>query len=137
MDNSYGGYLALKTIYEFPHLFEGVVSINGVTDWWTLIKNNPNSIFKIHFNGIPNKGNFFLYNQASLFLEKERLKDKKILIIYGNQDRTISLSQQKIFINNYKNIAKIIYQELEENHIIKSKESLEKILFLILVFTKL
>ncbi|MEM0476544.1 MAG: alpha/beta fold hydrolase [Candidatus Aenigmatarchaeota archaeon] len=137
MGNSYGGYLALKTIYEYPDSFRGAISINGVTDWWSLIKKNPNSIFRIHFDGPPNNQNLKIYNQASLFLEKERLKNKNILLIYGEKDKTIPNEQNFIFIKAYKDIAKIFYQNLNEGHIIKNKDSLEKILLMILIFTKL
>ncbi|GIW66595.1 MAG: hypothetical protein KatS3mg095_0493 [Candidatus Parcubacteria bacterium] len=117
MGNSYGGYLSLKTIYEYPSKINGAISINGVTDWWTLINNNKNSIFKIHFNGYPTKNNLELYNQASIFLKKENLKNKKVLLIYGKKDRTVPISQNSLFTNAYNKIAKIEDLELDEAHV--------------------
>lgn len=126
--NSYGGYLALKTLYEMPNLFSGAISINGVIDWKSLISNNPYSIFRIHFNGSPNKKNLKLYNQANLFFKKERLKGKDILLIYGEKDTTVPYKQNLIFKEKYQNIANILIEKLDENHIIKNKNNLEKIL---------
>ncbi|MGC8981417.1 MAG: prolyl oligopeptidase family serine peptidase [Minisyncoccia bacterium] len=127
MGNSYGGYLSLKTIYEKPEIFEGAISINGVADWFDLINSNPYSIFSIHFNGFPDESNINLYDQASIFLEKERLKNKKFLIIYGEEDKTIPNNQSKLFYENYKDIANIILKSYKEGHVFSSRESLQNI----------
>jgi dipeptidyl aminopeptidase/acylaminoacyl peptidase len=137
MGNSYGGYLALKTLYEYPNLFEGAISINGVVDWYDLIKNNPKSIFRIHFNGPPSKKNIYLYDQASIFLNKKNLKNKKVLIINGNNDTTIPARQKKLFINYYKNIAKITDYSFDEGHVLQKQQTFDQILSLILSFTKI
>lgn len=137
MGNSYGGYLALKTLYEHPDLFEGTISINGVTDWYDLIRNSPSSIFKIHFNGPPSKNNIYLYDQASIFLHKENLKNKKILIINGNYDSTIPQRQKNLFIEKYKNIAKIMDYSFNETHILEKSQTFNQLYFLILAFTKI
>lgn len=89
MGNSYGGYLALRALAGKPALFAGAISINGVTDWWTLIRNIPSSIFRIHFNGAPSEKNKTLYDQASIFLRLNNLKDKKIVLVTGEDDSTI------------------------------------------------
>jgi len=123
--NSYGGYLSLKSIYERPDIFEGAISINGVTDWFNLIKKNPYSIFSIHFNGKPQDLNLNLYNQASIFLEKNRLKDKSFLIIYSEKDRTVpSKNQAVLFKREYNEIAKIkLISYPDEKHIISNLEN--------------
>jgi dipeptidyl aminopeptidase/acylaminoacyl peptidase len=127
MGNSYGGYLSLKTIYEKPEIFEGAISINGVTDWFELISSRPSSIFSIHFNGAPNKSNINLYNQASIFLDKGRLKNKRFLIIYGENDKTVPNHQSKLFYNIYKDISNIAIKSYDDDHIISSEESLKNL----------
>ncbi len=130
--NSYGGYLSLKTLYEHPEIFTSAVSINGVSDWWTLIKKIPSSIFTEYFNGSPNRNNKNLYDQASIFLKPEKLKDKKIILIYGTNDETIPNEQTLLFYEKYKDIADIQLLELDDGHSITKKENLEKILNLLL-----
>jgi predicted esterase len=129
MGISYGGYLSLKTIYEKPEIFEGAISINGVTDWFELINLEPNSIFSIHFNGIPDESNINLYDQASIFLDKERLKNKRFLIIYGENDKTVPNSQSKLFYNTYKDIANITIKSYNEGHVITSEENIKNLCF--------
>jgi dipeptidyl aminopeptidase/acylaminoacyl peptidase len=127
MGNSYGGYLSLKTIYEKPEIFEGAISINGVTDWFKLISSIPSSIFSIHFNGAPNKNNKNLYNQASIFLDKERLRNKRFLIIYGENDKTVPNSQSKLFYKIYKDVANIAIKSYNDDHIISSEKNIENL----------
>ena len=93
MGVSYGGYLALRTVAEKPALFSGAVSVNGVTDWWTLIKNDPHSIFQVHFNGVPASKNKSLYDQASIFLRLNKFIGKQILLVEGDDDGTVPHKQ--------------------------------------------
>jgi predicted esterase len=127
MGNSYGGYLSLKTIYEKPEIFEGAISINGVTDWFELINSNPYSVFSIHFNGFPDESNINLYDQASIFLDKERLKNKRFLIIYGENDKTVPNSQSKLFYDAYKDAANITIKSYNDDHTITSEEGLKNL----------
>lgn len=93
MGTSYGGYLALRALAGKPAMFAGAISINGVTDWWTLINNDPDSIFQVHFNGAPSAKNKALYDQASIFLRLDNLKDKKLLLVNGEADATVPRKQ--------------------------------------------
>ncbi|MCS7201075.1 MAG: alpha/beta fold hydrolase [Patescibacteria group bacterium] len=129
MGNSYGGYLALKVLYEQPEIFTGAISINGVTDWWTLIGERPSSVFRFYFSGSPNKNNKFLYDQASIYLEPARFRNKKILLIYGANDKTIPPSQSKMFYLKYNDIANIQLKSYEnEGHMIVREENLKDLL---------
>jgi dipeptidyl aminopeptidase/acylaminoacyl peptidase len=127
MGNSYGGYLSLKTIYEKPEIFEGAISINGVTDWFELINSNPYSVFSIHFNGFPDESNINLYDQASIFLDKERFKNKRFLIIYGENDKTVPNGQSKLFYDAYKNTANITIKSYNDDHTVTSEEGLKNL----------
>ncbi len=127
--NSYGGYLSLKLLYEYPEIFTAAVSINGVSDWWSLIKDVPSSPFRYYFNGTPYSHNKDLYDQASVYLEPQRLRDKKILLIYGQNDDMVPIYQSRLFNFRYRNIAKITMKSYpNEGHIILSKENIEDIL---------
>lgn len=127
--NSYGGYLSLKLLYEYPEIFTAAVSINGVSDWWSLIKDVPSSPFRYYFNGTPYSHNKYLYDQASVYLEPQRLRDKKILLIYGQNDDMVPIYQSRLFNFRYRNIAKITMKSYpNEGHIILSKENIEDIL---------
>lgn len=115
MGNSYGGYLALRSLAGKPALFAGAISINGVTDWWTLIKDIPSSIFKVHFNGAPSSKTKALYDQASIFLRLNNLKDKKIVLVTGEDDSTIPPRQTAM-----------LYDALQEKGIAAANVSYEK-----------
>lgn len=91
MGNSYGGYLSLKTIVDNSEKFDGVISINGVTDWESLLVRMQNSIFNTHFNGLPDANNRTLYEKASILKNISKLENTKpIIIIQGSADRTIA-----------------------------------------------
>lgn len=127
--NSYGGYLSLKLIYEYPEIFEGAISINGVSDWWSLIKNIPSSPFRNYFNDKSSLDKKLLYDQASVYLEPQRLKGKKIFLIYGENDETVPIYQSRLFNFRYKKIANITMKSYNnEGHIILSSKNIEDIL---------
>jgi dipeptidyl aminopeptidase/acylaminoacyl peptidase len=127
--NSYGGYLALKALYDYPEKFKGAITINAVTDWWELINNMPSSPFRFYFNGLPNKTNKSLYDQASLYLEPQRLKNKKILLVYGRKDGTIPFYQSLLFYSRYKKIADVQIKSYDdEGHLIIFSKNLYDLL---------
>jgi dipeptidyl aminopeptidase/acylaminoacyl peptidase len=86
--NSYGGYLALRTAVEYPDQITGTLSINGVTDWQSLLIYYKNSIFNEFFNGLPSSHNKKLFAQASIFSRIKNLKHP-VTIIQGEIDSTI------------------------------------------------
>lgn len=126
MGNSYGGYLALRSLAGKPALFAGAISINGVTDWWTLIKDIPSSIFKIHFNGVPSSKNKTLYDQASIFLRLNNLKDKKIILVTGEDDVTVPPRQTAMLYDSLikKGIAATTISYEKEGHILTEGKNL-------------
>ena len=135
--NSYGGYLALRAMVAYPKSFAGAVSINGVTDWQSLLLRIRTSIFNLHFNGLPNSKNKNLYANASIISRISRLTPaNKILIIGGEKDKTISPSQSIDFHNlltaQNKNSTLVTYPD--EDHIFTKKESITGICKQMLAF---
>ena len=104
--NSYGGYLALRTIVEKPASFMGAFSINGVTDWQALHERIPSSIFTLHFAGPESLSNLNLYNQASIFNLIHNLTTQKIVLTHGNADTDIPEWQSQLMADQLKSIGK-------------------------------
>jgi dipeptidyl aminopeptidase/acylaminoacyl peptidase len=111
--NSYGGYLSLKTVVEHPNEIKDVFSINGVTDWGMLLVPLQNSIFNVHFNGVPDATNQPLYDKASIVNKITNLGTNKIIIGQGTRDRTIDPGQayylNTVLLNANKNVELIEY----------------------------
>ena len=126
MGNSYGGYLALRSLVGKPSLFAGAISINGVTDWWTLIKDIPSSIFNIHFNGVPSAKTKVLYDQASIFLRLNNMKDKKVVLVSGEDDATIPPRQTALLYDalQKKGINATNVSYAKEGHILTESKHL-------------
>jgi dipeptidyl aminopeptidase/acylaminoacyl peptidase len=93
LGNSYGGYLALRSLVANPSKFSGAISINGVTDWGKMLKLLKTSVFNVDFNGLPNKKNTALYAQASIFSRISNLTNQKIILMQSQADKTIPPSQ--------------------------------------------
>ncbi len=122
---SYGGYLALKSIVEHPDAFQGAISINGVTDWESLLNDLKTSIFNTHFGGAPNETNKALYDQASILNKTTNLGNQKILITQGDSDKTVppwqaTLLYDKLRTEN-KNVTFIPYPR--EDHVFYYKKN--------------
>jgi dipeptidyl aminopeptidase/acylaminoacyl peptidase len=124
--NSYGGYLSLKTLVEHPNTFAGVLSINGVTDWASLLIPLKNSIFNVDFNGLPNPSNQALYDQASILNKIGNLGNQKVEIIQGQADQTINPSQAELLYNaltaSHKNVSIVRYPG--EDHVFKYPQTI-------------
>lgn len=129
--NSYGGYLALRTLAEEPDLYKGAIGINGVYDWFTLISRIPSSPFRNLFNGTPDlispANNSNLYRQASIITKLNNLEDKNVLLVLGEKDSTVPTWQTKEFY--YLAEALGVNTELlifpEEDHILRDRETLD------------
>jgi len=92
--NSYGGYLALKSIVAHPSLFNGAYSINGVTDWPTLLNSLQTSIFNVYFGGLPTLANSKYYAQADIIDSVSSLTTaNKIMLVQAQSDTTIDPAQ--------------------------------------------
>ncbi|HET8574882.1 MAG TPA: alpha/beta fold hydrolase [Candidatus Paceibacterota bacterium] len=126
--NSYGGYLSLRALVEDPSLFDGAVSINGVTDWYSLITRIPSSPFKDLFHGLPNAANMGLYLQASVDAKIPSLPDsEKILVAYGGKDTEVPNWQSTNFISFAKAFGKDVQTAYypDEEHILRERSTLD------------
>lgn len=125
--NSYGGYLALRGIESNPKLFQGAVSINGVTDWYALTTRIPSSIFTPLFDGVPDNHNMPAYLDASVYTNLDKVpKSSKILVVYGTNDSTVPTWQSTDYLT-YAKSKKISVDSLVlsgEEHIIRKRDSL-------------
>jgi len=124
--NSYGGYMSLKAVVEHPDQFKGVFSINGVTDWESLLVKMKNSIFNTYFNGLPNSNNRNLYDQASILNRISNLGNQRIEIIQGEADNTIPPWQADLLYGKLKeankNVNLTTYKN--EDHVFKEKKNI-------------
>lgn len=127
--NSYGGYLALRTVTEHPQSLSGVMSINGVTDWESLLVKMKTSIFNTEFNGLPMESNRALYDQASIYNRIANIGNQKISIIAGVSDRTIPIWQATDLYTKLKDANKnvSIVQYPGEDHVYKSKKTIQNL----------
>lgn len=91
--NSYGAYLALRTLGEKPTTFAGAVSIAGVTNWPNLLTYYQTSIFNTYFNGLPSDATQKLFDQASAYSRLSKIGQQKILLFAGDADKTIPSDQ--------------------------------------------
>ena len=97
--NSYGGYMALRGVNALADELDGVISINGVSNWYTLISEIPSSPFNVLFNGAPNATNLNLYLAASAFTEVKNIDDDTpILVAYGTEDTTVPPRQSTEYV---------------------------------------
>ncbi len=127
--NSYGGYMSLKVVVEYPDTFKSVFSINGVTDWESLLVKMQNSIFNTQFNGLPNNTNRNLYDQASIINKIGNLGNQRIEIIQGEADRTIPPWQATLLANKLKeakkNVNLVTYKG--EDHVFANKKNISDV----------
>ena len=127
--NSYGGYMALRAIVEHPDAFNGIFSINGVTDWESLLVKMKTSIFNADFGGLPNDNNRKLYDQASIISRVGNLGNQRIEIIQGEADRTIPLWQATLLADKLKeagkNVNLVTYRG--EDHVFKEKKNINNL----------
>lgn len=127
--NSYGGYMSLRAIAEYPKTFKGIFSINGVTDWESLLVRMKTSIFNTHFSGLPNDENRNLYDKASIINKIKKLGKQRIEIIQGEADRTIPLWQATLLADKLekanKNVNLVTYKG--EDHVFKYKKNISNL----------
>jgi acetyl esterase/lipase len=127
--NSYGGYLALRTVVDpqASKKIAGVLSINGVTDWFVLLDRLENSIFNVQFKGLLGEENSNLYYQADIADRVKNLTTQKVIVAQASSDNTVPPSQAdylaKIFSLKGKQMSLVKYAG--EDHVFKKKNSLE------------
>jgi dipeptidyl aminopeptidase/acylaminoacyl peptidase len=128
--NSYGGYLALKTITHAPSVVTGAISINGVTDWYGLITRIPSSPFKDLFDGVPDLNNLDAYMRASVFTDIPKLTDDhKVLVAYAENDATVPTWQSTQYMEyaKSKNINADVITFPGEDHVLRKRETLDNL----------
>ncbi|MDR3519644.1 MAG: prolyl oligopeptidase family serine peptidase [Candidatus Pacebacteria bacterium] len=99
LGNSYGGYLALRSLMAYPAKFSGAISINGVTDWAVMLKLLRTSIFNVDFGGLPGKSNAALYAKASILSRISNLTNQKVVLMQSQADKTVPPSQANLLYN--------------------------------------
>ncbi|HEY5587429.1 MAG TPA: alpha/beta fold hydrolase [Candidatus Paceibacterota bacterium] len=126
--NSYGGYLALKFMTSYPDKIDGGLSINGVTDWGSLLNYYKNSIFNTFFNGIPSSINKKLFAQALILNNIKNIKNP-LYIIQGDIDSTIPKSQALLLKKALDDTHKISTLTIiaDENHVFLKNSSINTI----------
>lgn len=124
--NSYGGYLSLKSLAEHPNDFTGVMSINGVTDWESLLVKMKTSIFNTQFFGLPDTNNRGLYDQASILNKTANIGNQKIQIVQGQSDRTIAPWQATLLYDQLKSQGKnVTFTPYDgEDHVFAKKKNI-------------
>lgn len=130
MGNSFGGYLAPRTLVAHPKEFSGAIAINGVFEWRTLLNYLKTSLFNTHFNGLYNPNETEIYNKASITDMVKRLSpQQKIVIIHGMADKTINPDQSYTFYELLKSAGKNtkLVSIPEEDHIFLKPSSIETI----------
>ncbi len=128
--NSYGGYLALKTITHAPSVVTGAISINGVTDWYGLITRIPSSPFKDLFDGVPDLNNLDAYMRASVFTDIPKLTDDhKVLVAYAENDATVPTWQSTQYMEyaKSKNINADVITLPGEDHVLRKRGTLDNL----------
>lgn len=125
--NSYGGYLSLKALAEHPESFKSVMSINGVTDWQSLLEKMETSIFNVQFGGLPNAKNQNLYDQASIINKIKKIGNQKIFLVQGQSDHTIPPWQADMLYKKLKDANKNVkfVPYAGEDHVFKYKKNIE------------
>jgi dipeptidyl aminopeptidase/acylaminoacyl peptidase len=125
--NSYGGYLALRSLVAYPKQYAGAISVNGVSDWGTLMA-EIDSPFLVHFGGTPNKSSTrAAYQMASVFDRVQRLThDDPILLMHSRNDATVpvrqSVNAQQFFEQNNVNSHLVFFDD--EDHALARRESI-------------
>lgn len=131
---SYGGYLGPKVLVDHQRHFDGAVAINGVFDWFIWLAENPDyPSFKMWFNDslpdvVDREKSFSLYTQASILKNLPELDDdKKVLLVYGENDRTVLPTQTKEFYYFARLFGKDVHllRIEDEGHIITKRENLD------------
>lgn len=130
MGNSYGGYMGLRYLVEYGDKVNSVLSINGVTDWRSLLIAYKNkSPFNAHFNGMSTKLNEKYYSQADILSRISNIGTQKIIIGQSTNDTTIFPWQAPLLNDKLvalkKNTKLVNY--VGEDHVITNTKNLEEV----------
>jgi dipeptidyl aminopeptidase/acylaminoacyl peptidase len=127
MGTSYGAYLALRSQVAYPATYAGVISVNGVTDWQSLIERDAASIFRTHFNGSPKASNQRSYDQASILDRIDRITTQKIILTHGTDDHSVPNWQSGLLNEMLLTIQKNVQfkEYVGEDHVYAKAENVE------------
>lgn len=128
--NSYGGYMSMKGANDFSDLIDGIVSVNGVSDWEELIRRIPSSPFRELFDGVPGAANGTLYANASAISHSDKIPDDlPLAVIYGTEDDMVPTWQSKDYAEFMKAHDKhIVLTALKgEKHVLRKRSTLTKL----------
>ena len=128
--NSYGGYMAFRALNDHHDTIDGIISINGVADWYGLIATIPSSPFSRLFNGSPDLHNLALYHSASVFTNVNEINSSiPMLVFYGTEDRTVptnqSLQYDEFMRANGKNVTLVAFEG--EEHVLRKRSTLTEL----------
>lgn len=116
--NSYGGYLALKSLAELPEKIKGAFAVAPVTDWRELIERIQLTPFVVHFGGMPNEFNESLYKQADLLKKLDNIKNPA-WVFHGSLDNQVPFSQSEFLLRNVSNNKNLRYFSVtDQAHVI-------------------
>jgi|GEM_PF-4037547 len=128
--NSYGGYLSLRSLVAYPKRFDGAFSINGVTDWRSLLTNLGDSLFNSYFNGVPNSKNEKLYAKADILKRAgDVLPTHKVVLVQAQKDKTIDPIQAELLKTTWQKdgVNVDLVRILEEDHVFHKVASISLI----------
>ncbi|MCX6736001.1 MAG: prolyl oligopeptidase family serine peptidase [Candidatus Parcubacteria bacterium] len=128
--NSYGGYLAVRSLTAYPEKFVGAFSINGVMDWTTLLEDLKTSLFNIYFGGTPNRKNQNLFDKADMLGRYTSvLPGQKITLVQAEKDNTINPAQADILKYSWKpnGVEVNVISVPEEDHVFHKNSSITNI----------
>ncbi len=128
--NSYGGYLALRGIAELADEVDGAVSINGVSNWYSLTSRIPSSPFTKLFEGVPDTNNLAAYRRAEVFTGLvEDVQRQPILVAYSENDTSVPKWQSTEYLEfaraRNKNVTELLFPG--EDHVLKRRDSLDQL----------
>ncbi len=128
--NSYGGYLAVRSLTAYPEKFAGAFSINGVMDWTSLLEDLKTSLFNIYFGGTPNRKNQNLYDKADMLGRYTSiLPGQKVTLVQAEKDSTINPAQADILKYSWKpnGVDVNVISIPEEDHVFHKNSSITNI----------
>ncbi|MAI02646.1 MAG: alpha/beta hydrolase [Rickettsiales bacterium] len=136
--SSMGGWLALLIINKLKNKIKGFIGIACAPDFTEdlLLKLNPNQKKKYYLNNyisIPNKygnnnyvfkKNFILDAKKNYVLKKEIISNTTIILLYGLEDKDVSLNTQLKILKKINSKESKLYISKESDHRMSNKKDL-------------
>lgn len=117
--NSYGGYLAVKSLVELNSKLSGATAVAPVTDWEKLINYSHPTPFEVHFGGVLNMKNKKLYDKSSIVENLQKLT-KPLTLFHGELDKQVPFRESEYLFRQAKSLNKDVkyYSVTNQGHII-------------------